>query len=161
VEPARDAIEIGDASFPHDAPAVRALFQEYAASLEFDLGFQGFELELAGLPGAYAPPPGALLVARAGGVPVGCVALHAFEAPAICEMKRLYVRPGHRGSGAGRRLVEAIVSAARERGYERMRLDTVPGMESAIVLYRSLGFRPIAPYRVNPVEGALYLELVH
>jgi len=152
-------IEIAAASFPHDLPAVRALFQEYASSLGFDLAFQDFALELEGLPGAYAPPGGCVLLARAGGPPAGCVALRPLDPPAICEMKRLYVRPELRGTGAGRRLAEAIVEQARGRGYERMRLDTVPGMEAAIALYRSLGFRPIEPYRVNPIAGALYLEL--
>ena len=152
-------IEISGAAFPQDLPAVRTLFREYAESLGFDLAFQDFALEVEGLPGAYAPPSGALLLARVGGNLAGCVALRPFDSAAVCEMKRLYLRPEHRGTGAGRRLVESIVEAARERGYERMRLDTVPGMEAAIALYRSLGFRPIAPYRVNPIAGALYLEL--
>ncbi|HKQ19902.1 MAG TPA: GNAT family N-acetyltransferase [Candidatus Eisenbacteria bacterium] len=152
-------IEIRTATFPDDLPAVRALFEEYAASLGFDLGFQDFAHELEGLPGAYAAPGGCVLLACEANEPAGCVALRPFDAPGACEMKRLYVRSSHRGTGAGRLLAAAIIDAARERGYARMRLDTVPGMEAAIALYRSLGFRPIAPYRSNPIPGALYLEL--
>ena len=152
-------IEIRTAAFPDDLLAVRALFEEYAASLGFDLGFQDFVHELEGLPGAYAAPGGCVLIASDADEPAGCIALRPFDTPGVCEMKRLYVRASHRGTGAGRLLVAAILEAARERGYARMRLDTVPGMEAAIALYRSLGFRPIAPYRANPIPGALYLEL--
>lgn len=138
---------------------VRELFLEYAKSLGFSLCFQSFDLELAGLPGDYAPPAGRLLLAEYEGQLAGCVALHRL-APEICEMKRLYLRPAFRGKGLGRRLAEIIISEARGIGYQRLRLDTVePVMKDAVALYRMLGFREIAPYRANPIEGALYMEL--
>jgi ribosomal protein S18 acetylase RimI-like enzyme len=144
---------------PADLPAVRELFLEYAESLGFSLCFQAFEKELAELPGKYAPPSGALLVADSGLNPAGCVALREI-APGICEMKRLYVRPEFRGSGAGRRLVTEIIDRGRALGYNAMRLDTIPGlMDKAIILYKQLRFREIPPYYDNPIAGALYLEL--
>jgi GNAT superfamily N-acetyltransferase len=136
----------------------RILFEEYAASLEFDLDFQGFDQELETLPEDYGPPHGCLLLAQQGDALVGCVAFRK-GGDGICEMKRLYVRPGHRAHGLGRILVEAIIEHARRLGYQRMRLDTVPSMEAARALYASFGFRPIEAYRFNPIPGTAFMEL--
>jgi ribosomal protein S18 acetylase RimI-like enzyme len=151
-------VHVVDGTTPELLPHVRALFEEYAASLDVDLSFQDFERELAELPGDYAPPGGRILLALDGDEPVGCVALRAFE-PGVCELKRLYVRPVAQGSGLGRRLAEAIVEAGRAAGYDRMRLDTLPSMTAARGLYRSLGFEEIEAYRPNPVHGTTYFEL--
>jgi predicted N-acetyltransferase YhbS len=142
-----------------DMEPVRVLFREYAASLNFDLCFQNFEQELAELPGQYVPPSGCLLLATAGDEPAGCVALKKL-ADGVCEMKRLYVRGQHRGTGLGRTLAEQIIQEARRLGYQAMRLDTIPSvMGSAVALYRSLGFQDIPAYCFNPVPGALFMEL--
>jgi ribosomal protein S18 acetylase RimI-like enzyme len=144
---------------PAQIGAVRELFLEYAKSLGFSLCFQSFDAELAGLPGDYAPPEGRLLLAQHDGQIAGCVALHKLE-PGIGEMKRLYLRPQFRGKGLGRVLADHIIAEARQIGYERIRLDTVePVMKDAVAMYRRIGFQEIAPYRNNPIAGALYMEL--
>ncbi|MBP7746344.1 MAG: GNAT family N-acetyltransferase [Phycisphaerae bacterium] len=160
-------MELMAAHVPELIPTVRELFREYADWLKVDLCFQGFEQELAGLPGAYAPPRGRLLLAREVEAWAGCVALRPFaegDAPAsdpagICEMKRLYVRPAFRRRGLGRMLAIAVIDAARQMGYTHMRLDTFSYMTAAIELYRGLGFVDVAPYRYNPHAAATYLEL--
>lgn len=137
-----------------DLTIVRALITEYATSLGVDLSFQNLDHELATLDAFYEQ----ILVARDEQNAAGCVALRRID-DEICEMKRLYVRPQFRGHDLGRRLAERIIEEARQRGYKRMRLDTLPTMIAAIPLYRSLGFVEIEPYRFNPVEGTRFLEL--
>lgn len=145
------------AAGPDDLAAIAGLFRAYAASLPVDLGYQDFEAELAALPGKYAPPAGALLIARDGaGAPLGCVALRPM-ADGCCEMKRLYVAPAGRGLGLGRALAEAICAEARRRGYREIRLDTLPTMTEAQGLYARLGFVPTAPYYDTPVAGTRFL----
>jgi GNAT superfamily N-acetyltransferase len=150
-------VEIREAE-SHELPAVRKLVEEYVASLGIDLDFQEIDRELADLAAAYAPPGGRILIALAEGQAAGCVALRPLGRGA-CEMKRLYVRPAFRGTGLGRDLAVAVISTARDLGYERMRIDTLPQMAAARKLYAALGFREIEPYRFNPVPGTAFMEL--
>ena len=136
----------------------RTLFREYAEATGACECFQGFAMEIAGLPGDYAPPTGRLLLAEANARPTGCVALRRLDDD-ISEMKRLYVRPEFRGRRLGRRLAEAIIAGARRIGYRAMRLDTLPSMVTARALYQALGFRPIPRYNDTPGEGVIHLEL--
>lgn len=145
-----------------DMDHTRAIFQEYAASLKVDLCFQGFEQELLDLPGDYAVPRGALLLAWIDGVLAGCCALRPLDSSDYAnaaEMKRLFVRPASRGLGLGRLLTEAILDAARAAGFSCVLLDTLDDMESARALYEDLGFVEIPPYYHNPYAGAHYLKV--
>ena len=151
-------IGIQRASFPRDVDDVRTLFREYAAGLGIDLGFQDFEAELAALPGKYAVPNGSLLLARGPNDVLGCVALRPLQGSA-CEMKRLYVRPQARGAELGRQLAERICREAREAGYSRICLDTLPTMATAQRLYQAMGFAPVEPYVFNPIPGTKFLAL--
>jgi GNAT superfamily N-acetyltransferase len=152
-------LTFAQAESPAQVAQARELFLEYAQSLGFSLCFQNFDKELAELPGDYAPPDGRLLLAEYDGQLAACVALHKLE-PGVCEMKRLYLRPLFRGKGLGRALAERIIAEARQIGYQRMRLDTVePVMKDAVAMYGKLGFEEVAPYRPNPVAGAMYMEL--
>ncbi len=150
---------IAPARMPADLHLVRNLFTEYADSLGIDLSFQGFEQELATLPGRYAPPDGRLLLARHGDQVLGCVGLRKLE-DGICEMKRLYVRPAYRGLEIGRNLAQRVIEEARAAGYVRMWLDTLKSMSAARALYTSLGFSEILPYSQHPVEGTICMEKV-
>ena len=152
---------IRDARVPAEIPVVRALFEEYAASLHVDLCFQDFPRELAELPGGYAAPRGCLLVADDADQIVGCVALRALSGADETqgEIKRLYLRPAARGRGVGRALALAVIERARAIGYRTLKLDTLSTMHSARALYASLGFRECAPYYDNPLPGTSYMEL--
>jgi ribosomal protein S18 acetylase RimI-like enzyme len=153
-------IEILPARAAGDIATVKDLFQEYAASLGVSLCFQGFDKELADMPGAYAPPLGRLFLAHVDGRPAGCVGLRPLDAgKERCEMKRLYLRPGHRGLGLGRRLTQLVIAEARSIGYRKLVLDTLADMTAARALYAELGFREIPAYYDNPLPGVLYAEL--
>ena len=145
------------ARLPDEVPAVRALFEEYAAGLGFSLCFQNFDAELAALPGDYAPPAGRLFVADVDGQVVGCVALRP-QAPGVCELKRLYVKPTHRGRGLGRRLLEALLAEAKAAGYREAVFDTLESMTEALALYRTFAFERTEPYNEHPVCGTLWFR---
>jgi putative acetyltransferase len=150
---------IRQAESVEDIQLARRLFTEYETAIEVSLCFQSFDEELANLPGDYAPPSGRLLLAYIDAQPVGCVALRK-KTESICEMKRLFLRPAARGKHVGHKLVETIISEARDIGYERMRLDTMPGkMDRAIAMYRSVGFEEIPAYYDTPVGDTIFMEL--
>lgn len=151
-------INIVEANTKELIEQTKELIREYAQSLEFDLEFQDFEKELEDFPGQYTLPQGCLYVALDENQPIGCVALRDLG-QGICEMKRLYVRPNSRGQKVGKLLAEVVIKAARDMGYDYMRLDTIPSMKQANMLYNALGFKQIAPYRFNPIEGATFFEL--
>ena len=153
------AFEIRPAVSADDLAEVARLFNAYAASLEIDLGYQDFTGELAGLPGKYAAPAGALLLARDGAdEAIGCVGLRSLG-DGVCEMKRLFVAPEGRGLGLGRALMNAVAEEARRLGYREMRLDTLPTMAAAQSLYRQAGFEPVPPYYDTPVDGTVFMRL--
>ncbi|MEX2297390.1 MAG: GNAT family N-acetyltransferase [Dongiaceae bacterium] len=152
------AIEIRTATVASDIEAIRTLFLEYAGTLDFSLCFQGFNEELASLPGDYAPPQGGLWLAAVDDAIVGCLGLRPLD-DGLCEIKRLYLRPAARGLGLGRRLTETALELARSRGYRAMRLDTVDAMVAAQSLYRLLGFREIPPYGTHRHPRLRYFEL--
>jgi putative acetyltransferase len=160
---ARPQLEIIQPTAPDELAATAELFVEYAASLSIDLSFQNFEAELAELPGLYAPPRGALLLALADGQVAGCCALRPLDEsdePNASEMKRLYVRPAFRRFGLGRLLVEATLDVGRRAGYAAILLDTLDDMEAARTLYEDLGFEEVPPYYHNPIAGAHYLRVL-
>ena len=153
--------ELVTPALPSEIESTRALIREYAQTLDVDLCFQNIDEELATLPGEYAAPRGALIMAVIDGKPAGCVALRPLDTadyPNAAEMKRLYVRDRYRGSGLGRELTEAVLDAAREAGYSCVLLDTLDDMEAARGLYEDLGFHEIPPYYHNPIAGAHYLK---
>jgi ribosomal protein S18 acetylase RimI-like enzyme len=160
VEPdmSRRSFQIRPVRSPDDLEATVELFKAYAFSLGIDLSFQGFTAEMATMPGKYAPPAGELLLARdVHGKPSGCVGLRPLPTDGCCEMKRLYVSPSARGLGLGRALIDAIVGEAMRIGYREIRLDTLPTMVEAILLYKKAGFTSIEPYYETPIAGTIFL----
>lgn len=155
-------IELAAPASAADLEATREIFREYARSLGIDLCFQNFEAELAALPGEYAAPRGALVLARVDGRVAGCGAMRPLadvDYANACEMKRLFVRPGFRQLGLGRLIAQALIEAATRAGYSAMLLDTLDDMEAARGLYATLGFEEIPPYYFNPIPGAHYLKV--
>lgn len=160
--PAPADIQLMPAHTPQALGHIRTLFHEYQASLDIDLCFQGFEDELAGLPGDYAEPEGLLLLAVVNGEPAGCGGFRALrhsDHVNACEMKRLFVRPAFRGLGLGRLMIEHIMGSAQLAGYSNMLLDTLSDMETARALYQEVGFVEVPPYYLNPIPGAHYLRV--
>ena len=151
-------MQIRPASDVKELAAVRTLFEEYSATIRVELCFQGFGQELATLPGSYAPPRGRLLLAGPTDLPAGCVGLRP-AGDAICEMKRLFVRPTCQGRGLGRALAERAIAEARTIGYSTMVLDSLPSMQRAIRLYEALGFVRRSAYYVSPLPGTVFMEL--
>ena len=151
-------LHIKEAHQGHLLDEIDVLFREYEASIGGDLCFQHFDEELASLPGEYQPPDGYMLMAMWDEEFAGCGAIRKVD-EAVCEMKRLYVRPGFRGRKIGRLLATALIKRASNQGYSIMRLDTLPSMQRARALYAALGFKEISPYCINPVGGAIYMEL--
>jgi GNAT superfamily N-acetyltransferase len=170
---ASSAVAIRHAGLAADIALARLLFVEYAQWLKVDLCFQGFDEELATLPGAYAPPRGRLLLAGTSDQAFGCIALRPLDTAAGCgcgapaepagafvaEIKRLYVQPAHRAKGWGERLARAVIDEARTIGYRELKLDTLDWMTAARALYAGVGFRECAPYYHNPLAGVVYMEL--
>lgn len=151
-------IEILEADSPAMMAVAKELFLEYADSLEISLEFQDFDAEISDLPGQYSRPSGCIFLAFDDTYAVGCAALRKLEG-GVCEMKRLYVRPAYRGIGLGKVLSKRIIMEAGEIGYRKMRLDTLASMSEAILLYKSMGFKEIGPYRHNPAENAVFMEI--
>lgn len=151
-------MKIIEASSTEHIDIARRLFREYQVFLGEDLCFQGFEEELASLPGKYADPTGSILIAEHNDDFVGCVAVRPLEGE-TCEMKRLYVKPEAQGMRAGEKLAELIIEKASELGYKKMQLDTLQRLDKALSLYKKLGFKRISPYYGNPLDEVIYLEL--
>ncbi|MFW5927938.1 MAG: GNAT family N-acetyltransferase [Thermoplasmatota archaeon] len=152
------AIELVESYDEQDISEIRDIFIEYRKDLGLDLSFQEFQDELEELPGEYSPPEGSILMAKDEDETVGCVALRKINED-TCEMKRLYVKPDYRGEGLGKKLALSIIEKAREKGYGKMKLDTLTTLKKANELYRSIGFEECEPYRYNPLDDALYMEL--
>ena len=152
-------MKLVQASSPAEIEEVRQLFKEYHDWLGLNLCFQNFDEEVVSLPGQYVPPSGRLFLATEEDRVAGCIAMRKLE-EGICEMKRLYVRPEFQGTGLGRLLARTLIEVASDIGYQRMRLDTLPGkMDRAIAMYRRIGFKDIGPYYFNPVKDAAFMEL--